>query len=141
VQYSYMDGSTRDRAAVINQFQDPEGPPVFLISLKAGGVGLNLTAADTVILHDPWWNPAAEQQASDRAHRIGQTRPVLVLRMVVKDTVEDLIMRLQDRKRELVKSAISVDGSGVKELSRTDLEAIFGSATGDDLDLPAPALH
>ncbi|MCO4763202.1 MAG: SNF2 helicase associated domain-containing protein [Myxococcales bacterium] len=130
--YAYMDGSTRDRAGVINHFQDPDGPPVFLISLKAGGVGLNLTAADTVILHDPWWNPAAEQQASDRAHRIGQTRPVLVLRMVVEDTVEDLIMRLQARKRELVRSAIEVDGSGFKDLSRTDLESIFGNS-------PAPS--
>ncbi len=139
VGYAYMDGSTRDRAGVIDQFQDPDGPPVFLISLKAGGVGLNLTAADTVILHDPWWNPAAEQQASDRAHRIGQTRPVLVLRMVVEDTVEDLIMSLQDRKRDLVRSAIEVDGTGIKDLSRTDLEAIFGAATGSDNLLPAPS--
>ncbi len=131
--YAYMDGSTRDRAETIARFQSPDGPPVFLISLKAGGVGLNLTAADTVILHDPWWNPAAEQQASDRAHRIGQTRPVLVLRMVVEDTVEDLILRLQERKRDLVRNAIEVDGSGVKELSRDDLELIFGSATGGSL--------
>ena len=141
VTYSYMDGSTRDRAGVIEQFQEPDGPPVFLISLKAGGVGLNLTAADTVILHDPWWNPAAEQQASDRAHRIGQLRPVLVLRMVVEDTVEDLIMNLQAQKRELVRSAIDVDGTGIKDLSRGDLEAIFGGTGGDDglVEQSAPA--
>ena len=137
VTYAYMDGSTRDRGEVIDRFQNPDGPPVFLISLKAGGVGLNLTAADTVIIHDPWWNPAAEQQASDRAHRIGQTKPVMVLRLVAEDTVEDLILALQERKRALVRSAIEVDGAGVKDLSRDDLEAIFG--VGADTEAPTVA--
>ncbi|HAN30046.1 MAG TPA: hypothetical protein DCQ06_00475 [Myxococcales bacterium] len=132
ITYAYMDGSVRDRGEVIARFQSPDGPPVFLISLKAGGVGLNLTAADTVIIHDPWWNPAAEQQASDRAHRIGQTKPVMVLRMVAEDTVEDLILALQERKRALVRSAIEVDGTGIKDLSRDDLEAIFGVAGDAD---------
>jgi len=131
---AYMDGSTRDRPTVIRSFQNPDGPPIFLISLKAGGVGLNLTAADTVIHYDPWWNPAAEQQASDRAHRIGQTLPVLVLRMVVEDTVEDHILRLQDGKRALAKAAIEAEVDGVKTLNRADLEAIFGPESSGNVD-------
>ncbi len=124
--YAYMDGGTSDRRKVIDTFQNPEGPPLFLISLKAGGVGLNLTAADTVIHYDPWWNPAAEQQASDRAHRIGQTRPVLVLKMVVADTVEDRILKLQAEKRSLASAAIDADVDGIKKLSKDDLLAILG---------------
>ena len=130
IECAYMDGSTRDRPTVIRGFQDPEGERIFLISLKAGGVGLNLTAADTVIHYDPWWNPAAEQQASDRAHRIGQTLPVLVLRLVVEDTVEDQILRLQDGKRALAKAAIEAEVDGVKTLNRADLEAIFADPKG-----------
>ncbi len=130
IECAYMDGSTRDRPTVIRAFQAKDGPPIFLISLKAGGVGLNLTAADTVIHYDPWWNPAAEQQASDRAHRIGQTLPVLVLRMVVEDTVEDHILRLQEGKRALAKAAIEAEVDGVKTLNRSDLEAIFGPEVG-----------
>ncbi len=126
---AYMDGSTRDRPGVIQSFQHPDGPPLFLISLKAGGVGLNLTAADVVMHYDPWWNPAVEQQASDRAHRIGQEKPVLVIRLVVSDTVEDHILRLQDRKRSLAQAAIDNEGEGVKTLNRDDLVAIFGSAS------------
>jgi len=97
-----------------------------LISLKAGGVGLNLTAADTVIHYDPWWNPAAEQQASDRAHRIGQTRPVLVLKLVAGDTVEEHILGLQARKKKLAMAAIDAETDGVKKLTREDLVSIFG---------------
>ncbi len=126
VQYAYLDGATRDRAGVVQDFQRPDGPSVFLISLKAGGVGLNLTAADTVIHYDPWWNPAAEQQASDRAHRIGQTRPVLVLRLVAEDTVEEMILALQERKRDLMRRAIESESDGVKALGRDDLLEIFG---------------
>lgn len=97
-----LDGSTRDRAAVVARFQDdPQGPPVMLVSLKAGGVGLNLTAADHVFLLDPWWNPAAEDQAADRAHRIGQTRPVNVYKLVAADTVEERVLALAARKRDL----------------------------------------
>lgn len=133
VKYAYLDGATRDRAGVVAGFQRPDGPPVFLISLKAGGVGLNLTAADTVIHYDPWWNPAAEQQASDRAHRIGQTRPVLVLRLVAEDTVEEMILALQERKRSLMREAIESEQDGIKALDRGDLMRIFGDG-GDILD-------
>jgi superfamily II DNA or RNA helicase len=130
IETAYLDGSTRDRAAVITRAQADDGPPVFLVSLKAGGVGLNLTAADVVIHYDPWWNPAVEQQASDRVHRIGQTKPVLVIRLAVEESVEDHILVLQERKRRLAHSAIESDADGVKRLSRADLEAIFGSASG-----------
>jgi SNF2 family DNA or RNA helicase len=101
-----LDGSTRDRGAVVHAFQSDSGPPVLLASLKAGGTGLNLTAADHVFILDPWYNPAAEQQAADRAHRIGQTRPVMVYRLVARDTVEEGIVRLQERKRKLAEGAL-----------------------------------
>ena len=143
---AYLDGATRDRSAVVARAQADDGPPVFLVSLKAGGVGLNLTAADVVIHYDPWWNPAVEQQASDRVHRIGQTKPVLVIRLAVEDSVEDHILVLQERKRALAQSAIESEADGVKNLTRADLEAIFGTAGGgpslkhvrpvvDDLDV------
>ncbi|MCP5534339.1 MAG: SWF/SNF helicase family protein, partial [Akkermansiaceae bacterium] len=106
-----LDGQTRDRQQLVNKFQKPGGPPVFLISLKAGGYGLNLTAADTVIHFDPWWNPAAEAQATDRAHRIGQTRPVTVYRLLTRGTVEEKVVALQRKKRELA-SAIDEAGMG-----------------------------
>ena len=115
-----LDGSTRDREAVVNDFQREDGPPVLLLSLKAGGTGLNLTAADNVFLVDPWWNPAAEDQAADRAHRIGQTRPVLVTRLVAADTVEERILELQRVKRTLAEAALGEGGQG-GELSRADL--------------------
>jgi SNF2 family DNA or RNA helicase len=104
--YLRLDGSTRDRRAVVSGFQDPEGPPVLLISLKAGGTGLNLTAADHVFLLDPWWNPAVEDQAADRAHRIGQDRPVMVYRLVAEETVEERILALQQHKREIAAAAL-----------------------------------
>ncbi len=116
-----LDGSTRDRGAVVEQFQADAGPPVLLLSLKAGGTGLNLTAADHVFLLDPWWNPAAEDQAADRAHRIGQTRPVLVHKLIAADTVEERILELQLHKRALAEAALAEgDGSGVS-LTRDDL--------------------
>ena len=126
IETAYLDGATRDRQAVVAGAQAEDGPPVFLVSLKAGGVGLNLTAADVVVHYDPWWNPAVEQQASDRAHRIGQTKPVLVIRLAVEDSVEDHILLLQERKRHLASSAIEAEPDGVKRLTRADLEAIFG---------------
>src|SRR5204862_8072982 len=104
--FTRLDGSTRDRAGVVATFQDPGGPPVMLLSLKAGGTGLNLTAADHVFLIDPWWNPAVEDQAAHRAHRIGQTRPVLVYRLVAQDTVEERILALQEGKRTLADAAL-----------------------------------
>ena len=99
-----LDGTTRDRQTLVDHFQAPDGPPVFLISLKAGGYGLNLTAADVVIHFDPWWNPAAEAQATDRAHRIGQTKPVTVFRLLTRNSVEEKVVRLQSAKRALADS-------------------------------------
>ncbi len=106
VAFTRLDGSTRDRGEVVARFQDEAGPPVMLVSLKAGGTGLNLTAADHVFLLDPWWNPAVEDQAADRTHRIGQDRPVMVYRLVAKDTVEERILALQQRKRGLADVAL-----------------------------------
>jgi len=120
-----LDGTTRDRGAVVASFQDPAGPPVLLSSLKAGGTGLNLTAADHVFLLDPWWNPAAEDQAADRAHRIGQERPVMVHRLVARDTVEEGILALQERKRTLAASALGT-GDAALGLTREDLLALLG---------------
>jgi SNF2 family DNA or RNA helicase len=117
---SRLDGSTRDRGAVVERFQAPDGPPVMLLSLKAGGVGLNLTAADHVFLLDPWWNPATEDQAADRAHRIGQDRPVMVYRLVATDTVEERILALQERKRALAAAALGGADAGAP-LTREDL--------------------
>ncbi|HEY0254715.1 MAG TPA: DEAD/DEAH box helicase, partial [Kofleriaceae bacterium] len=119
-----LDGSTTDRAGVVNQFQAEDGPPVMLLSLKAGGTGLNLTAADHVFLVDPWWNPAVEDQAADRAHRIGQDKPVMVYRMVARDTVEERILELQARKRGLADAALSEAG-GALSITRDDLLALL----------------
>ncbi|HTL34633.1 MAG TPA: DEAD/DEAH box helicase, partial [Kofleriaceae bacterium] len=119
-----LDGSTVDRAAVVNQFQADDGPPVMLLSLKAGGTGLNLTAADHVFLVDPWWNPAVEDQAADRTHRIGQDKPVMVYRMVARDTVEERILELQERKRRLAEAALSEAG-GAASITREDLLALL----------------
>jgi superfamily II DNA or RNA helicase len=107
-----LDGQTRNRHELVERFQKPDGPPIFLISLKAGGYGLNLTAADTVIHFDPWWNPAAEAQATDRAHRIGQTRPVTVYRLLTRGTVEEKVVRMQSRKSAI---AASIDESGAAD--------------------------
>jgi SNF2 family DNA or RNA helicase len=125
VGYAYLDGSTKDRQSVVESFQDDDGPPVFLISLKAGGSGLNLTAADTVIHFDPWWNPAVEDQATDRAHRIGQTRVVTTYRLVAKGTIEEKILELGEKKRELVGAVLAEDVGGAKKLTKGDLEELF----------------
>jgi superfamily II DNA or RNA helicase len=119
-----LDGSTRDRGEVVARFQADEGPPVMLISLKAGGVGLNLTAADHVFLCDPWWNPAVEAQAADRAHRIGQDKPVMVYRLVATDTVEERILALQEHKRALFDAALG-DAGAAAGLTRDDLLALL----------------
>lgn len=123
-----LDGSTRDRQAVIDAFQSPEGPPVFLLSLKAGGTGLNLTAADYVVHLDPWWNPAVQQQATDRAHRIGQSRPVVSYRLVAETSVEERILDLQDAKRALADAAIGDEGGFLKSLDIEELRALFDGA-------------
>lgn len=127
VPFEYFDGSTTatDREKAIQNFQNNDDCRVFLISLKAGGVGLNLTAADYVYIVDPWWNPAVEQQAIDRTHRIGQTKNVFAYRMICTDTVEDKILKLQDRKKALAKDLITDDEGFVKNLSREDLEYLF----------------
>jgi hypothetical protein len=119
-----LDGSTRDRAGVVASFQDDTGPKVLLISLKAGGTGLNLTAADHVFLMDPWWNPAVEDQAADRAHRIGQDKPVTVYRLVAKDTVEEGILALQERKRRIAEAALGEAGEAAA-ITREDLLALL----------------
>jgi superfamily II DNA or RNA helicase len=125
VPYEYLDGSTKDRAERVERFQEDPSVPVFLISLKAGGTGLNLTAADTVIHFDPWWNPAVEQQATDRAHRIGQTKVVTAYRLVAAGTIEEKILLLKAKKRELVASVLSEDAGGAKKLTKADLEELF----------------
>ena len=127
IKYEYFDGSTSapDREKAIQNFQNQDEVRVFLISLKAGGVGLNLTAADYVYIVDPWWNPAVEQQAIDRTHRIGQTKNIFAYRMICKDTIEDKIIQLQEKKRALAKDIISDDASFVKSLSREDVEYLF----------------
>ncbi|WP_438010308.1 SNF2-related protein [Sorangium sp. So ce321] len=125
VTYEYLDGSTKDRAERVERFQSDPSVPVFLISLKAGGTGLNLTAADTVIHFDPWWNPAVEQQATDRAHRIGQTKVVTAYRLIAAGTIEEKILLLKDKKRQLVASVLSEDAGGAKKLTKADLEELF----------------
>jgi superfamily II DNA or RNA helicase len=119
-----LDGSTRDRGAVVEGFQSEAGPPVLLISLGAGGLGLNLTAADHVFILDPWWNPAVEDQAWGRAHRIGQQRPVMIYRLVAQDTVEERVLALQRHKRELADAALAGAGGAVS-LTREDLLALL----------------
>ncbi|CAN5724194.1 hypothetical protein BH10BAC2_BH10BAC2_42570 [soil metagenome] len=127
VVYEYFDGSTSapDRQKAIERFQNDSECRVFLISLKAGGVGLNLTAADYVYIVDPWWNPAVEQQAIDRTHRIGQTKNIFAYRMICKDTVEDKILSLQEKKRLLAADLITDDTGFVKSLTREDVEYLF----------------
>jgi superfamily II DNA or RNA helicase len=119
-----LDGGTRDRARVVESFQDGEGPPLLLISLRAGGTGLNLTAADHVFLLDPWWNPAVEDQAADRTHRIGQQRPVSVYRLVARDTVEERILLLQARKREIAEAALG-EADRATSITRDELLALL----------------
>jgi non-specific serine/threonine protein kinase len=127
IAFEYFDGSTsaQDREKAIQHFQNNEDCRVFLISLKAGGVGLNLTAADYVYIVDPWWNPAVEQQAIDRTHRIGQTKNIFAYRMICIDTIEDKILQLQERKRKLASELIADDASFVKALSKADVEYLF----------------
>jgi SNF2 family DNA or RNA helicase len=125
VPYEYLDGRTRDRQARVERFQNDAKCPLFLISLKAGGLGLNLTAADYVFLLDPWWNPAVEAQAIDRAHRIGQTRPVSAYRLIARDTVEEKVLELQKTKRDLAAAIIGANNSVLRDLKREDLELLL----------------
>jgi superfamily II DNA or RNA helicase len=125
IPYLWLHGGTKNREEMVAQFQQKGGPPVFLISLKAGGSGLTLTEADTVIHYDPWWNPAVEDQATDRAHRIGQDKPVMVYRLVCEDTVEQKMVELGRRKREVAESALGRDVSGGKRLTKEDIDDLL----------------
>ncbi len=125
--FSYLDGSTpaTKRQEAVDKFQQDESIKVFLISLKAGGVGLNLTAADYVYIVDPWWNPAVEQQAIDRTHRIGQTKKIFAYKMICKDTVEEKIVQLQQRKKQIANDLVTEDAGFIKKLSKEDVEFLF----------------
>jgi SNF2 family DNA or RNA helicase len=125
IAYAYLDGSTKDRQEQVKRFQEEEKIKVFLISLKAGGVGLNLTRAEYVFLLDPWWNPAVEAQAIDRAHRIGQENKVIIYKFITKDSVEEKIMALQERKMALAGELISTEESFIKSLSSEDISALL----------------
>jgi len=123
--YEYLDGRTRNRNERVERFQTDPAVPIFLISLKAGGLGLNLTAAEYVYLLDPWWNPAVEAQAIDRSHRIGQTQRVFAYRLICKDTVEQKILELQQRKRDLADAILNADNRVIRSLTRDDLEFLL----------------
>jgi superfamily II DNA or RNA helicase len=125
IEFCYLDGSTVNRAAVVEKFQTNAAIPVFLISLKAGGVGLNLTGADTVIHFDPWWNPAVEDQATDRAHRIGQTRVVTSYKLITRDTIEEKILTLQNRKREIIQATIGGEEEFAASLSWEEIQELL----------------
>ncbi|HWD20581.1 MAG TPA: SNF2-related protein [Verrucomicrobiae bacterium] len=125
IEFCYLDGSTHDRAAVVERFQKNPAIPVFLISLKAGGVGLNLTGADTVVHFDPWWNPAVEDQATDRAHRIGQTRVVTSYKLITRDTIEEKILALQNRKREIIAATVSGEEQFAAALSWDEIQELL----------------
>jgi SNF2 family DNA or RNA helicase len=131
--YLKLTGESSDRAGLVKQFQEGD-VPLFLISLKAGGVGLNLTAADTVILYDPWWNPAVEQQAIDRAYRIGQDKPVFVYKLIASGTVEDKMVELQARKAGLADQLLSGVASDAA-LNTQDFDELFKPLGGEVLEL------
>jgi superfamily II DNA or RNA helicase len=125
IEYEYLDGSTSDRQARVEKFQNDPDCKLFLISLKAGGLGLNLTAAEYVYLLDPWWNPAVESQAIDRAHRIGQTRRVFAYRIIARNTVEEKVLALQNTKRDLADAIINADNNLIRNLTKEDLELLL----------------
>ncbi|MGA9772301.1 MAG: SNF2-related protein [Blastocatellia bacterium] len=125
INYEYLDGRTRDRASRVERFQNDPDCKLFLVSLKAGGLGLNLTAAEYVFLLDPWWNPAVEAQAIDRAHRIGQMKNVFAYRLIARGTVEEKVLELQNAKRELADAIINADNSLIRKLGREDLELLL----------------
>jgi len=123
--YAYLDGRTRNRSAAVDQFRSGQ-VPIFLISLKAGGFGLNLPEADYCFLLDPWWNPATEAQAVDRTHRIGQTKTVLVYRLVARDTIEEKVMELKARKEQLFAALLGDDALAGVPLSVDEIRALVG---------------
>jgi non-specific serine/threonine protein kinase len=125
IRYEYLDGQTKDRIERVENFQNNEECRVFLMSLKAGGVGLNLTAADYVYLVDPWWNPAVESQAVDRAHRIGQDKSVFAYKLICRDTIEEKILQLQERKKAVAKDLINIEAGFIKSLDKEDVRDLF----------------
>jgi SNF2 family DNA or RNA helicase len=125
VTYEYLDGKTKDREERVRRFQEDERCSLFLISLKAGGFGLNLASADYVFLLDPWWNPAVERQAIDRTHRIGQTRTVNAYRLVARGTIEEKVIELQAKKRELAEAILGETDGTLRDLTREDLERLL----------------
>ncbi len=131
IEFLWLHGGTKNRAELVERFQKSEGPPVFLISLKAGGSGLTLTEADTVIHYDPWWNPAVEDQATDRVHRIGQEKPVFVYRLVMEDTVEQKMVELGQEKRRVAESALGRDTTTGKKLTMEDVERLLDTPATD----------
>ena len=128
VRFVYLDGSTKNRLELVKEFNSNNEILVFLVSLKAGGTGLNLTGADTVIHYDMWWNPAVENQATDRVHRIGQKRSVSVYKLVTKGTIEEKIVEMQNRKRGLVKKIVSCDDEAISKLTWDDVLELLQSA-------------
>jgi SNF2 family DNA or RNA helicase len=125
IRYAYLDGSTTNRQEQVELFQNDKKIPLFLISLKAGGVGLNLTSADYVFMLDPWWNPAAENQAIDRSHRIGQKQNVFVYKFIMQNTVEEKILLMQQNKIRLANDLISTEEGFMKSLGKADIEALL----------------
>jgi SNF2 family DNA or RNA helicase len=125
ISFAYLDGATKSRGEIVAEFQKNTELKVFLISIKAGGVGLNLTQADYVFILDPWWNPAVEQQAIDRTHRIGQEKKVFIYKFIAKDTVEEKILALQNRKKKLASSLITTEESFFKSLSKEDIQELL----------------
>lgn len=123
----WLHGGSKNRGEIVARFQDPDGPPIILVSLKAGGTGITLTRADTVIYFDPWWNPAVLDQAADRSHRIGQTRPVHVIKLICRDSIEERVLELADRKRTMAKDLLMLDKPGQKNLSLDEITRLLTS--------------
>ena len=121
----WLHGASKKRSEIISKFQDLNGPKVIVVSLKAGGTGITLTAADTIIFYDPWWNPAVEEQASDRAHRIGQTKTVHVIKLICKNCIEEQILKLSQSKRKIADSVLTINGLGIKNISLEDIKKLL----------------
>jgi SNF2 family DNA or RNA helicase len=125
LKYCYLDGGTKDRQSIVRQFNTDRTIPVFLISLKAGGSGLNLTGADMVIHYDPWWNPAVEDQATDRAHRIGQKKTVYSVKLITKDSVEEKVLQMQKRKKSVIDATLEKEGTFTQALTWDDVQELL----------------
>ncbi len=125
LRYCYLDGSTKDRLGVVREFNRSRDIPAFLISLKAGGSGLNLTGADMVMHFDPWWNPAVEDQATDRAHRIGQTRTVYSVKLITRNTVEQKVLEMQKRKKSVIDATLTRDEQVMEKLTWDDVQELL----------------